>query len=68
MKTRDLIIDRKIRVLRDFCIVTKENEKDIRWLFKAEFNRDPDKDLNVIADRVSNRLINAKLLEHEEYD
>lgn len=55
------VINEKIRVLRDFCIVDDKNENSVRNKLLAEINNNPDKDPDIIADRIARRMISDKL-------
>ena len=60
-RSTKLVINEKIRVLRDFCIVDDSNEIAIRNRLLAEINSNPDKDPDIIADRIARRMISDKL-------
>lgn len=66
-RTVDQIIDDKIRVLRDFCVVTDENEKDIRYELRTGINKDSGSKPDTVADRIAKRLM-AEMLYKTEMD
>lgn len=55
------VINEKIQVLRDFYIVDDENENAVRKKLLAEISNAPDKDPDVIADRIARAMITEKL-------
>lgn len=61
--TVDKAIDNKIRVLKDFCIVNKGNEEDIRRRLKLAVADDPHTHFDVVIDRVAKQLISEKVYE-----
>ena len=60
-RTVKQIVDEKIKVLDDFCIVNLENENAIRKKLLAEIEKHPNTDPDITADRVARTLITEKL-------
>ena len=56
-KTVDSIINEKIKVLKDFCVVNVRNEESIRNKFIIAIRDNPNRDPNVIVDAIAKSLI-----------
>jgi hypothetical protein len=59
-RTIDDVLDEKMQVLRELCVVTKENSADIRYLLLSEIRKYPDTDMDIVVDRVAKSLIANK--------
>lgn len=55
------IIDEKIKVLRELCIVDTRNEESIRNMLLTAIRNRPQSDPLVVLDSVAKRLIAEKL-------
>ena len=53
-------IDEKMKVLEEFYIVNDHNEKTIRDRLTAAVKAEPDKDYDVVLDRVAKKFIEEK--------
>lgn len=54
-------IREKMKVLREFYVVDKNNEKEIKQMLIDAVKAEPDKSFDVVIDRVAHTLIERKL-------
>jgi hypothetical protein len=54
-------VDAKMKVLREFYIVDKTNEFEIRTMLHGAIQAQPNKDYELVLDRVAHKLIEEKL-------
>ena len=57
----DRAIDEKMQVLKDFYIVDRNNEDDIRKELQAAIRNEPNSNYDIVLDRVAKRMIGEKL-------
>jgi hypothetical protein len=60
-RTVKQVINEKIQVLRDFYIVDDDNELDIRKMLTEAINNAPDRDPDVVVDRIARNMITERL-------
>lgn len=60
-RTRDRAIDEKLRVLRDFCIVNRDNEEEYRKVLLNAILKEPDTHFDIVLDRVARKMIGEKM-------
>ena len=53
-------INAKMKVLREFCIVDRTNENEIRKQLQDAIDAHPEKDYELVLDTVARTLINRK--------
>ena len=54
-------IKEKMKVLREFYVVDKDNEKEIKQQLIDAVDAEPEKDFDIVLDRVAHTLIERKL-------
>lgn len=54
-------IREKMKVLREFYVVDKNNEKEIKQQLLDAVKAEPDKDFDIVLDRVAHTMIERKL-------
>ena len=54
-------INEKMKVLREFCIVDKKNEAEVRAKLEAAIEAEPNSDYEMVLDRVAHKMIAEKL-------
>jgi hypothetical protein len=59
--TPEKAVKDKLNVLREFQVVDKNNEHDIKRIHENAIQAEPNKDFQIILDRVSHTLIMNKL-------
>ena len=59
-KTTDEIIDEKMKVLTELCVVDKKNYDEIRAELVIAVSRNLDRDIDVVLDRVAKKMIREK--------
>lgn len=60
-RTLDQAIREKMKVLKEFYIVNKDNEEQIEQKLRAAVEAEPDKDFDIVLDRVAHTMIERKL-------
>lgn len=63
----DTYIHKKIKLLKDFTVVSKDNEEEIKGMLYEAVEKYPNRNHEIIVDAVARRLIKQKLNEYEEY-
>ena len=63
----DTYIHKKIKLLKDFTVVSKDNEEEIKGMLYDAVKKYSNRNHEVIVDAVARRLIKQKLNEYEEY-
>lgn len=61
VRTTEMIVNEKIRVLHEFYIVDGNNEESIRNMLTKAIKDRPDSNPDAIADRIARSLIAEKL-------
>lgn len=61
-RTIDIIVDEKMKVLEELCVVDNKNHNDIRLQLLEEIRKYPDTDADRVADRVARALISRKFM------
>ena len=59
-RTIDIVVDEKMKVLTELCVVDKNNYKDVRALLFAEIRKYPNMDMDRVADRIGRMLFSKK--------
>lgn len=59
--TPKMAIEAKMKVLREFYVVDSSNEREIRGKLQAAINANPEKDYELVLDRVAHSMIEKKL-------
>ncbi len=60
-KTEKRIVEEKLQILRDFCIVDHNNEDQIRSMLICAIHEHPNISPITMVDRIAKRLISEKL-------
>ena len=60
-RTQERAIEEKLQVLRDFCIVDRTNEEDIRRRLKLAVADEPNTHYDIILDRIAKTMISEKM-------
>lgn len=60
-RTLEQAIKEKMQVLEEFYVVNGKNEKDIRNQLISAVEAEPDKDFDIVLDRVAHTMITKKL-------
>lgn len=60
-RTLDQAIREKMKVLKDFYVVDSKNEKEIKQQLIDAVHAEPNKDFDIVLDRVAHTLIQRKL-------
>ena len=63
----DIYIHKKIKLLKDFTVVNKDNEEEIEGMLYEAVEEYPNRNYEVIIDAVARHLIKQRLDEYEEY-
>ena len=63
----DTYIHKKIKPLKDFTVVNKDNEEEIKGMLYEAVEKYPNRNHEVIVDAVARHLIKQRLDEYEEY-
>ena len=63
----DTYIHKKIKLLKDFTVVSKDNEEEIKGMLYEAVKKYPNRSHEVIIDDVARHLIKHRLDEYEEY-
>lgn len=62
VRTMETIIDEKVDILRDFCVINNdEEEKQIRYDLSYAIRSEPYSNAGSVADRFTKTLISKKL-------
>lgn len=59
-RTVDTIVDEKMIVLEELCVVDRKNEKDIRARLYEEIRKYPGTDPDIVVDRMARTLISKR--------
>lgn len=59
-RTDKMVVDEKMKVLTELCVVDKKNNDEIRALLFEEIHKHPDIDMDRVADRVGRMLFSKK--------
>ena len=60
-RTLPQAIREKMKVLREFYVVDKNNEKEIKQKLLDAVRAEPDKNFDIVLDRVAHTMIERKL-------
>lgn len=60
-RTLNQAIQEKMKVLKEFYVVDRNNEKQIKQRLIDAVNAEPTKDFDIVLDRVAQTLIKEKL-------
>lgn len=60
-KSEKRIVNEKLQVLRDFCIVDNRNEDEFRRMFISAIHENPQNSPEAVVDRLAKKLIAEKL-------
>lgn len=59
-RTVDMVVDEKIIILSEMCVVDRKNEKDIRAKLYEEIRKYPGTDPDIVVDRMARTLISKR--------
>lgn len=59
-RTEKMVVDEKMKVLEELCVVDKKNRDEIRAVLFEEIHKYPDTDMDRVVDRVARMLISKK--------
>lgn len=60
-RTAKKAVEEKMLVLEEFCIVDKNNEREIRAMLWEAIHKYPNRDFDIVLDQVAKALISEKL-------
>lgn len=60
-RTLSQAVSEKLKVLREFCVVDYKNERQIKNQLLAAVKAEPNKDFDIVLDRVARSMIDKKL-------
>ena len=63
----DTYIHKKIKLLKDFTVVNKDNEEEIKGMLYGIVKKYPNRNHEIIIDALARHLIKQRLDEYEEY-
>lgn len=61
LRTVEKAIEEKMKVLEEFYVVDKNNEREIRAMLWEAIHKYPNRDFDIVLDQVAKALISEKL-------